>query len=112
MRIWHEDLVPHLCRQHLLAVWREGLGCYNVVTSDKQGYRNHPATKEWLHAPLALWNYLRLVRREMLERGYNPKPMPPKPPYTPSEYRKEWQTREEQIDVLKTKGCDCKIHNL
>lgn len=36
MRIWHESLIPKLCRQHLLAMWREGLGAYKIITENKK----------------------------------------------------------------------------
>ena len=55
MRIWHEQLIPHLCKQHLLACWREALGAYSIITKNKRGYRNHPATQEFIDAPYALW---------------------------------------------------------
>lgn len=96
-----------MCRQHLLAVWREGLGCYQIILKDKKGYRNHPATQEFVDCPIALWNRLSTIRTEMLARGYNPKELPP------SIKRfgkvKEWQTLEKQIEVLKAKGCECNV---
>lgn len=112
MRIWHEKLIPKLCRQHLLACWREGLGAYNIITENKKGYRNHPAVKEFENAPQALWHRLFQIRFEMQKRGYNPKQLP----YTPNKLTdmkytdiKQWQTLEEQIEVLKSKKCDCKV---
>lgn len=136
MRIWNEELIPKLCRQHLLAVWREGLGAYKIITENKKGYRNHPAVKEFRHNKGELTNRLIHIRVEMKKRGYNPKPYPwhkgkrtycswnengqehgyyldeaistsvvinTEHAYTP------WQTLEEQIAVLKRKGCDCNI---
>lgn len=110
MRIWHEELIPKLCRQHLLAVWREGLGCYKIITENKKGYRNHPATQEFANSPQALYRRLAIIRVEMLQRGYHPKELPPVPPYESFEDKKEWQTLDEQITWLKAKGCLCKIH--
>lgn len=113
MRIWHEKLISKLCRQHLLAMWREGLGAYSIITNNKKGYRNHPVVKEFENAPLALWDRLFSVRMEMLKRGYNPKEMPKKPDYDYSqeivEGICEWQILDEQIEILKSKNCDCKI---
>lgn len=119
MRIWHEKLIPKLCRQHLLAMWREGLGCYKIITEDKKGYRNHPAVKEFDNCPLELSRRLALVRMEMQSRGYNPKKLPwdespngyeisTHSSVTESSYH-PWQTLEEQIEVLKKKGCRCQI---
>ena len=108
MRIWHEQLIPKLCRQHLLAVWREGLGCYKIITENKKGYRNHPATQEFINAPNFLWRRLKIIREEMLSRGYNPKPLPNEPLVVDIKL-KEWQTLEEQILLLQSKGCGCKV---
>lgn len=107
MRIWHEELIPKLCRQHLLAVWREGLGAYAIITQNKKGYRNHPAVKEFEDNSLELKNRLWAIRKEMLRRGYNPKGLPD----APMTFGKvnEWQTLEEQIAVLKAKGCECAV---
>lgn len=110
MRIWHQSLIPLLCRQHLLAVWRESLGAYKIITEDKKGYRNHPAVKEFENAPLSLHFRLFRIREEILNRGYNPKEMPPvyyiqipeQPPIP-------WQTLDQQIEILKAKGCDCNV---
>lgn len=90
-------------------MWREGLGCYKIITENKKGYRNHPATKEFEHNAVGLWNRLVSVREEMLKRGYHPKPMPETAPkeYKPIIY--SWQTLDEQIKVLKTKNCKCKV---
>lgn len=111
MRIWHESLIPKLCQKHLCAMWREGLGAYKIITENKTGYRNHPAVKEFENHRNLLWERLMLVRREMLTRGYNPKPLPDflaiQDIFPPKEY-KEWQTLEEQIEVLKSKNCNCK----
>lgn len=110
MRIWHEKLIPMLCRQHLLAVWREALGAYSIIIEGKKGYRNHPATIEFARHPNKLWLRLYAIREEMLKRGYKPKPMPTMPmcPDVSPEVT-EWQSIDEQIRILKIKGCDCII---
>ena len=124
MRIWHESLIPHLCRQHLLAMWREGLGCYKIVTGQVDGgsYKNHPATREFLQAKAHLWVVLKQLREEMIKRGYHPKSMPRKPYYNMTfirfcreeDYRNkyQWQSLEKQIEIIKAKGCQCKVHDL
>jgi hypothetical protein len=108
MRIWHEKLVPCLCQKHLCAMWREGLGCYKIVTEGKKGYRNHPATKEFINAPGKLWDRLNIVREEMLSRGYNPKEMPIRF-HGPDAQNSDWQDYDEQLMVLRSKNCNCKI---
>jgi hypothetical protein len=102
-------------------MWREGLGCYKIVTGEVDGgsYRNHPATKEFIESPGILWTLLAMTREEMLKRNWNPKSLPKKP------YRKlslnkfveekvarqvnQWQSLAEQIAIIKAKGCNCKI---
>jgi len=109
MRIWHTQLISKLCRQHLLACWREALGAYKIITEDKKGYRNHPAVKEFEDAPLLLYWRLEWIREEMKKRGYKPKELPIHNFQKRSETIKQWQTLEQQIEVLKSKNCDCKV---
>lgn len=114
MRIWHEKLIPHLCQKHLCGLWREGLGCIQIVLNKKKGYSNHPAVKEFQDAPLYLLDRMLKVREEMLKRGYHPKELVSFEfnPKRESEIVKVWQTLEEQIEVLKQKGCKCDISTL
>ena len=111
MRIWHKKLIPLLCRQHLLACWREALGAYSIITNHKEGYKNHPAVKEFKDAPEALYARLHFIRQEMLNRGYQPKPLP-EPAY--HLFRNglihQWQTLKEQVTILKEKHCNCQVH--
>lgn len=110
MRIWHEELIPKLCQKHLCAMWREGLGCYKIITENKKGYRNHPATQEFINCPLALFNRLQKIRSEMLTRGYHPKLLPEIGSYGFQRSKvKQWQSLEQQIEILKAKGCKCKV---
>lgn len=94
-------------------MWREALGCWKIITENKKGYRNHPATKEFEGKPRALWYRLAQIRTEMVFRGYHPKNLP-----TPSwqsgvrvveDAVVPWQTFEEQLAWLKTKKCKCNI---
>lgn len=109
MRIWHEQLIPKLCQKHLCAMWRESLGAYKIITENKKGYRNHPAVKEFYYAPLSLWMRLKAVRDEMENRMYKPKLLPPCPYDVDIDDVREWQTLEEQISHLKSKGCKCQV---
>lgn len=70
-------------------MWREGLGCYKIITENKTGYKNHPATQEFIGCPQELYSRLLLVRFEMLSRGYHPKVMPPIPKFLSGEV-KQW----------------------
>lgn len=111
MRIWHEKLIPKLCQKHLCAMWREGLGCYKIITENMQvSYAKHPATLEFIDRPQSLWHRLEKVREEMIGRGYHPKELPVEMSFGNTFGKiKEWQTLEEQIEVLKTKNCKCRI---
>lgn len=109
MRIWHEKLLPKLCRPHILACWREALGAYEIISKNKSGYRNHPATKEFEKALPALWNRLYWIRHEMLNRGYKPKELPPKPKDVLPNVVNEWQSLEHQVEILRSKGCKCDV---
>lgn len=119
MRIWDKKLIPYLCRRHLVAMWREGLGAYKIVTTNTKAYRNHPAVVEFLCAPDLLYERLELVRAEMIRRGYNPKQMPKQKKtkfmddiQVSWNKAKTWQTIEEQLEVLHQKGCTCMITHL
>lgn len=109
MRIWSEKLIPKLCQKHLCAMWREGLGCYKIITENKKGYRNHPAVKEFENHSWHLLKRLYFVREEMLNRNYNPKKLPPEQFEFIGKEPIPWQTLEQQIEILKGKGCKCKI---
>lgn len=114
MRIWHEQLIPKLCQKHLCAMWREGLGAYKIITENRidLSYWKHPATQEFVNHKLLLWDRLNKVRDEMLKRGYHPKEMPvvenPFGIERIDDY-KEWQTLEQQIELLKSKKCKCRV---
>ena len=43
----------------------------------------------------------------MLSRGYNPKDLPDA--QMKFGVVKEWQTLEQQVEILKAKGCKCKL---
>lgn len=87
-------------------MWREALGCYKIVTEGKKGYRNHPATKEFINAPGQLWDILEQVRKEMLRRGYHPKELPVRR-FRMLENRVTWQSLDQQKEILRMKGCSC-----
>lgn len=108
--MWHESLIPKLCRVHLIACWRESLGMYSIIINNKSGYRNHPATQEYIDCPELLHDRLTQVRNEMLKRGYHPKELPEKQSFG-GKY-KEWESLKIQTDKLKEKSrtipsCQC-----
>jgi len=120
MRIWHEKLIPKLCKKHLLACWREGLGCLNILLFNKKGYSNHPQVKQYEHDILALLWILCYVRQVMLAREYHPKEILDSDEKWEAyiKLRMEqmykrleipWQTLEEQTEILRNKNCDCEV---
>ena len=113
MRIWHPSLLPILCQKHLCAVWRESNIMIYGILENKSGWKQHPARKEFENCPDKLWDRMKLIREEMLKRGYHPKELPPRPADTMF-YPTEWQSISEQIKRLKEKrqtikSCKCKI---
>jgi hypothetical protein len=89
----------------------------NIIVENKNSpYKNHPATKEFKNCPDKLWDRMKLIREEMLKRGYHPKELPLRPSDTIFEPI-EWQSLETQIERLKEKrstikSCKCKIELL
>lgn len=89
-------------------MWREGLGCYKIITENMQvSYAKHPATLEFKECPQILHRILGKVQGEMFCRGYHPKALPLKKQGNGK--RKQWQTYEQQVEILKVKGCKCKV---
>lgn len=69
MRLWHKDLIPVLPRQQLLAQWREC--CCIAKNIAVNGTPNHILVNKILNYPLSHFRaYTNLIRKEMLERGY------------------------------------------
>lgn len=112
-------------------MWREGLGAYKIVIGEVDGgtYKKHPATQEFIGKPEQLWLRLHEVRQEMLNRGYHPKPLPVISTailfgndddsgysvvgLTNSHHDiKDWQTLEEQIEVIRLKKCKCDLESI
>lgn len=110
MRVW--DLPPGiLCRQHLLGEHREIHCIFNVILRGRKGYCNHPEIKRWVGKLGALKNRHDLVVQEMKKRGYGH--------YSNIDLTEEktgifLQTKfvntiPEQISILRSKGCACKL---
>lgn len=109
MRVWHQDLIPKLCSRHLVAVHREARGAYKIITEKRTdlSYHKHPATQEFIECPEALHKRMQAVCDEADKRGYNFQ-RPPELVVFGGEV-KEWQSLEQQIEVLKSKNCKCNI---
>jgi len=112
MRIW--DLsVEKLCNKHLLGEHRELHAIHSILTNKKKGYSNHPETLRWKHKLSALRKRHSEQVKEMQRRGWNHNSNLPSV-RSLSDHDQDKQnnfvnTLEEQIRILKEKGCSCKV---
>jgi hypothetical protein len=108
MRIW--DISPsNLCRAHLLGEHRELHAIWNIITQGKKGYSKHPETLRWKGKLCALYNRHRSLVDEMERRGYSHKSPLNKKDATGDKFQETFiDTVDEQIILLKSKGCSCK----
>lgn len=109
MRIW--DVDPEiLCRQHLLGEHRELHALWVILTQNKKGYLSHPETKRWKGKLNALYNRHEILVNEMKKRGYKHKSPLEKKLATGEEIQNDCLvTNYEQIEILKSKNCDCPL---
>lgn len=101
-------------------MWREGIGLAAIIMEKVDGgsYKNHPAVKEFEESPMDLHHRLMKVWFEAKNRGYN---FDLSKLDELNQFRadqlivgfdrpaKPWQTLEQQIEILKSKGCDCNL---
>ena len=109
MRIW--DVSPSkLCRNHLLGEHRELHAMWIVITENKKGHSLHPETLRWKGKLMAMYLRHEQLVEEMIKRGYNH--------HSPLDKRKATgksvqdvfvDIPSRQIQILKQKGCNCKI---
>ena len=117
MRIW--DIDPALlCRSHLLGEHRELHGLWNILTQGKKGYRNHPETQRWVEHLHMLARRHEAQVAEMQKRGYRHRsPLAKGTNYTAllsvlirgNKPLPLVNTIEEQIELLRTKACECRV---
>lgn len=114
MRIW--DLPPSiLCRQHLLGEHRELHAIWTYLTTGKGGaYRKHPETLRWKNRLLPLFKRHDVLVKEMEARGYNHQSrlrvININKFVTGRKNQTEFlHTIAEQKEILRKKGCDCKV---
>ncbi|MFA5014000.1 MAG: pyrimidine dimer DNA glycosylase/endonuclease V [Actinomycetota bacterium] len=110
MTIWHEKLIPKLCRQHLLASWKEARQVYLVIINQEES--NYPQVKEFqYHLNRLIW-IMYCFRRELIARGYHPKRIHDCDEYPLvkdwNSYRRQ-QSLHEQIEALRLEKCECEI---
>jgi len=109
MRIW--DLPPNiLCRNHLLGEHRELHALWAILTEGKKGYANHPETRRWKGKLKALYERHEALVKEMTRRGYRHHSPLDATLATGEALQKSFvNTRQEQKDLLKERGCGCRI---
>jgi len=109
VRIW--DINPEiLCRNHLLGEHRELHALWSIIVNKKKGYSKHPETLRWVGKLKALYNRHELLVKEMKKRGYAHNSTLDKKLATGEEEQDEFiDNPDEQIKILREKGCDCKL---
>ena len=109
MRIWDID-VKLLCNKHLIAQHYEIHCIYNIVTKKRKGFSNHPEVNKWRGHLGQLVQIHQCTVEEMIHRNYNHKsPLSFPQGYYMFQYVAPWQPIDEQIKILRLKGCGCKI---
>jgi uncharacterized protein (TIGR02328 family) len=71
MRLWHQELIPHLPRQQLLGQHRECCALRGAGWGRKHSVVNYV----FKYSPSLLVAYHKLIMNEMKNRGYNPDPV-------------------------------------
>jgi len=109
MRIW--DISPdRLCRNHLLGEHQELHALWSILTKNKKGYCHHPETIRWKGKLKALYIRHEKLVEEMQKRGYNHKTALDSGLAIGNSLQDEYvDSIEEQIRILKHKGCKCKV---
>lgn len=109
MRIW--DIPANkLCMKHLLGEHCELHGLWNFLTQKKSGYSNHPETLRWKGKLAALFRRHEELVTEMKKRNYVHKSDLNRVYATGLSIQEEFvNSYEEQLEILKSKGCKCKI---
>lgn len=114
MRVW-DIPVTQLCNKHLVAQHHEIHCIASIITYHKDGFANHPEVLRWKGLPAELHYVHQNTISEMVKRGMNhndshdssglhqwmhgPNTVMPKP----------WQPITKQKELLRAKGCGCKV---
>jgi hypothetical protein len=109
VRIW--DLPPErLCRAHLLGEHRELHAIWSILIHNRKGYSRHPEVLRWRGRLKALFLRHEDLVAEMLRRGYLHKsPLDASLARGRSVQTAYVDLPEDQIKLLRKKGCDCDI---
>jgi len=111
MRIWdiHAD---KLCTKHLPGEHCELHGLWNILTQNKSGYSKHPETLRWKGKLAALYLRHEQLVIEMKKRNYQHKSDLNRVFATGLSFQEKFvNSYGEQLQILKDKGCKCKIIN-
>lgn len=101
-----------LCTKHLLGEHRELHAIWNILTQNKSGYSRHPETLRWKGKLAALYLRHEELMTEMIGRNYHHKSkLDRKYVIGYSSQNQFVNTYEEQITILKNKGCKCKLED-
>ncbi len=83
---------------------------WNILTQGKTGYSKHPETKRWTGKLKALFRVHDDIVQEMLARGYNHNsPLDKTLAKGKSVQTSSVDSVERQIEILRAKGCRCRI---
>jgi hypothetical protein len=109
LRVW--DISPKkLCKNHLLGEHNEIHGLWSIIINNKKGYSKHPETLRWRGKLKALYNRHEEIVNEMKNRSFKHNSPLEKTKATGSKIQNEFvNTVEEQIQILREKGCNCKV---
>jgi len=109
LRVW--DIPPSkLCRNHLLGEHNEIHALWSILINDKKGFAKHPETLRWKGKLNALYNRHQEIVHEMEKRNYNHESLLDKTKAIGDKFQYEFvNTVEEQILILRKKGCKCKV---
>ena len=109
MRIW--DIPANkLCKKHLLGEHSELHGLWNILTQNKSGYSRHPETLRWKGKLAALFLRHEELALEMKKRNYQHKSDLNRVFATGQSVQEKFvNSYDEQLEILKGKGCKCKI---
>jgi hypothetical protein len=109
MRIW--DIPANkLCTKHLLGEHSELHGLWNILTQNKSGYSRHPETLRWKGKLAALYLRHEHLALEMEKRNYlHNSDLNGAFATGLSVQEKFINSYDEQLEILKKKGCKCKI---
>lgn len=119
MKIWHEDIVPKLCKRHLSLAYRDAASVYEIVVEKKRHQYDKANVAEFKNCPMEIAFRLYVIHDELHKRGVN-LGLPPFPfdisdvPFTQAiregKIYVPWQTKKNQEFILKHKCKSCLVN--